>query len=138
ESVIGNYPAGAWFVDLAPLTDHTLVAQQLASSVSLQADPDRPLLDSLVNFLGDRQLLLVLDNCEHVLDATARLADTLLRACPRLRILSSSREPLAIPGEAVYMVPSLTFPDADHLPPLERLEDFIAVQLFVDRARLVQ
>ena len=88
-------------------------------------------------FLRERQVLLVLDNCEHLLEACAQLVETLLHASPGLKILASSREPLGIAGEAVFGVRSLPFPDPDHLPPLESLNQYTAISLFVDRARLV-
>jgi predicted ATPase/DNA-binding CsgD family transcriptional regulator len=138
EEVLRDFPAGVWLVELAPLSDPALVAQQVASSLGLHDDPGRPILETLTFFLRDRQVLLVLDNCEHLLEACARLADTLLRSCPRVRILASSREPLGIAGEAVFSVPSLSFPDPDHLPPIDQMTDYMAISLFVDRARLVR
>jgi predicted ATPase/DNA-binding CsgD family transcriptional regulator len=137
EEVLGDFAGGVWLVELAPLSDPALVAQQVASSLGLRDESRRPTLETLTFFLRDRHLLLVLDNCEHLLEACGRLADTLLRACPGLRILASSREPLGIAGEAVFSVPSLSFPDPDHLPPIDRLTDYMAVSLFIDRARLV-
>ena len=137
ETLLPDYAAGVWLVELAALTDPALVPQQVAASLGLRDDSQRPISEILVAFLGDRQLLLVLDNCEHLLAACGRLADTLLRACPDLRLLASSREPLGISGEAVFSVPSLSFPDPEHLPPIDTLHDFVAVCLFLDRARLV-
>src|SRR5690242_14290334 len=91
ETLLPDFADGVWLVELAPLTDPGLVAQQVAASLGLHGDSRRPVLETLTLFLRDRQLLLVLDNCEHLLQACGRLADTLLRACPDLRILASSR-----------------------------------------------
>jgi non-specific serine/threonine protein kinase len=96
--------------------------------------PGRSLTQGLTEYLKPRELLLVLDNCEHLVEACARLAEALLHACPRLRILATSREPLAIPGERPERVPSLSLPDIRQLPEVEQLPQYEAVQLFVDRA----
>lgn len=125
---------GVWLVELAPLSDPDIVPQALASVLSLQEDPGRPVIDTLLDVLRDRNLLVVLDNCEHLIEACAKLANALLRSCPGIVILATSRQPLGIEGEHVYRVPSLT------LPPLvgnEAFQDLLAseaVQLFVGRA----
>ena len=137
EALLSDFADGVWLVELAPLADPALVGQQIASSLGVRDDSGRSILESLTYFLRQRQLLLVLDNCEHLLQACAQLADSLLRVCPRLHLLASSREPLGIAGQAVISVPSLSFPDPDHLPPIEHMSDFVAVRLFLDRARLV-
>ncbi len=136
EDILEDYPNGVWFVDFAPLSDPALVAQQVAVTLGLREEPNRPILDSLASFLCARQILLVPDNCEHLLEACARLVDTLLRACPRLKILTTSREPLGVAGEAIFRVPSLPFPDPDRLPSMEKLNEYTSLSLFVDRARL--
>jgi non-specific serine/threonine protein kinase len=114
------------------------VPQTVASALGVREEPGRPLSATLSDYLRSKQVLLVLDNCEHLLSACAQLADALLRACPKLCILASSREGLGITGEQTYRVPSLALPDTRRLPPLERLREFEAVQLFADRARLSQ
>ena len=136
--VLSEFADGVWLVELAPLTDPALVPGHVAAVLGVRETPGRPIRDSLLTYLRDRQVLLVLDNCEHLLGACAQLAEALLRTCPQLKVLASSREPLAITGEAVYGVRSLPFPDVDHLPPLEELVNYTAVRLFVDRARLVE
>ena len=138
EQVGGDFSDGVFFVELATLADPVLVPEQVAATLGVRDEPGRPLLETLTVFLRGRQILLVLDNCEHLLQACARLAEALLRACPRLRILASSREPLAVYGEAVFQVPSLPFPDASQALSVEHLDEFAAVGLFADRARLVQ
>jgi predicted ATPase len=125
------------FVELAPLRDGASAAQAVATTLAVQERPGRPLLDTLAEALGPRAILLVLDNCEHLVEACAELADDLLRRCPRLRVLATSREPLGVVGEAVWRVPSLAVPD--HAPPSgpDLLLRFEAVRLFAERAALV-
>ncbi len=137
EEVLTHFADGVWFVALASLSDPALVPQQAAAALGVRDEPGRPIVETLAAFLRDRQLLLVLDNCEHVLEASARLADALLHACPRLSLLVSSREALGVAGEAAFPVPSLPFPDPRHLPAAETLAGNVALRLFVDRARLV-
>jgi non-specific serine/threonine protein kinase len=136
--VLEEYPEGVWLVELAALADPALVPQTVASALGVREEPGRPLTATLTEYLRGKQVLLVLDNCEHLLSACVQLADALLRGCPSLRMLASSREGLGIRGEQTYRVPSLTMPDARHLPPLETVHEFEAVQLFADRARLSQ
>ena len=136
--VLGVYPDGVWFVDLAPLADHGLVPRTVLATLELREAPGRSPLDLLADHLRSRQTLLVLDNCEHLLDACAQLVDALLRGCPHLRILATSREALGIAGEFRRRVPSLAVPDPERLPPLGLLDDYDAVRLFTERARAVQ
>ncbi len=138
EEAGDDFPDGIWFVALAALTDPALVGSQVAASLGLPLGSSMPILEIVANYLRDRRALLVLDNCEHLLGACAPAADTLLRVCPRLWILASSREPLGIAGEAVFVVPSLPFPDPSHLPAPERLNDYTALALFLDRTRAVR
>lgn len=121
REVAGAYPDGTWFVELAPLVDSTHVAQAVSAALGLREVPGHPLTDSLMEFLSGKCLLLVLDNCEHVVDAAARLADTLLRVSVQLRILATSREPLGCVGETTWRVPSLSQGES--------------VRLFTERAR---
>src|SRR5262245_42692350 len=132
-----GFADGVWLVELAALADPALVPQAVAAAVGVREDPGRPLLATLTDALRHRRLLLLLDNCEHLLDACARLADTLLRACPHVQILATSREALGIAGETAWRVPSLALPDprdAEHPPPPEALAQYEAVKLFIDRA----
>lgn len=124
---------GPWFVDLAPLTDATLVAAQLAGVLGIPEQPGQSLLQSLIASCRDRPILVILDNCEHVIDEAATFADELVRGCPGVTILATSREPLAIDGEHVYRVPSLSVPPAGADPELLLACD--AARLFADRAR---
>jgi predicted ATPase len=99
---------GVWFADLAPLQDPDLVAATVAHVLGIREDPSQPLIDTLIDAVARRSLLVLLDNCEHVIDACAKLAEALLRACPNITLLATSREPLRIDGERVHRVPSLS------------------------------
>lgn len=138
-ALVESVDDGVWFIDLAPLADPALVAQQVAAVLGVREQPDEPILDTLVDALRAKDLVLVLDNCEHVIDACARLADALLRACPNLSILSTSREALGMTGERAWTVPSLSLPDArKELPLFAELMRCEAVQLFVARAAAIE
>src|SRR5690242_623271 len=114
---------GVWWVELAPLTDPRRLAQAVASTLGLQEEPDRPFDEVLCAALRTRRLLLVLDNCEHLVHAAAELVYELLRACPNVAILATSREPLKIDGEIERSVPPLTCPETSKLIALERLRE---------------
>lgn len=137
REMLAETPDGVWYVELAPLSDQDLVPQIVAAAFGLREDPKRPLVDVLNQFLGNRVLLLVLDNCEHLLEACARLAEALLKNAPQLKIFVSSREALGIAGEYAYRVPSLTIPDPRQLSKLIDLQDCEAVRLFTERSRAV-
>jgi predicted ATPase/class 3 adenylate cyclase len=137
--LLDAFADGVWLVELAPLTDPTLVPQTVASVLGVREEPMRSLLAILTSYLRTKNLLLILDNCEHLIEACARLADVLLRACPNLRILATSREALGIPGETTWLVPSLSLPDRQYRPSVgadfvTTLTQYEAVQLFIDRA----
>ncbi len=123
---------GVWFADLAPVGDPDLVAVTVADVLGVRQEPGRPAADTLVEAVGGRSLLVLLDNCEHLIGACAKLADALLRSCPNLALLATSREPLGIDGERVYRVPSLGIPaDGDEPAAIRACE---AVRLLEDRA----
>ncbi len=136
--LLDNYPDGTRFVELAPLSDPALVPKAVASALDVPEQPGRELRETLLGYLRPKHLLLLLDNCEHVLSACQDLADRLLRVCPNLRILATSQEALGVEGESTYPVPSLQLPDLRRLPPLERLAEYGAVRLFAERAALSQ
>jgi predicted ATPase/class 3 adenylate cyclase len=125
---------GVWLIELAAVTDADSVPAAIAGVVGVAAQPGRPMLDTLVNALAPQRLLIMLDNCEHLIDACARAADAILRRCPRVHLLATSREPLGIGGETTYRVPPMSLPaeDESDSPPPEPSD---AVALFVDRAR---
>jgi predicted ATPase len=129
------YPDGVWLVELGQLMDANVVAQTVASTLGVREQPGRPLLATLTDYLQPKDLLLVLENCEHLIAACAQLTDTLLRACPKLRVLATSREPLAVAGETVWSVPPLSLPDPRQVRPTEHFPQSDAVRLFTERAR---
>ena len=111
-----------WYVDLAPITDPELVPVAVARALGLPDQPGRSTMDTLLRFIGDRRMLVVLDNCEHLLDACAALVVALLGGCPALTVVATSREPIGVAGEVTWRVPSLSLADE-------------AIELFTDRAR---
>ena len=134
--LVEQQPAGVWLVELAALSDPALVPEAVAQALGLREEPGRSLLATLQDHLKHKELLLVLDNCEHLVVACAALVGALLRSAPELRILATSREGLQIGGEQRYRVPSLAVPDPTHLPSGEPLDHYASVQLFVARARV--
>ena len=120
--IAGEFAGGVWYVDLAPITDPDVVPVTVARALSLPDQPGQPTTDVLLRFIRDRQLLLLLDNCEHLLDVSAELITTLLAGCPALTLLTTSREPIGVSGEVSWRVPSLSLADE-------------AIELFADRAR---
>jgi predicted ATPase/class 3 adenylate cyclase len=137
SDLLDSFINGVWFVELAPLADPALVTQTVMTTLGLREENGRPLLDTLTDYLRVKTALLILDNCEHLVDASAQLAQTLLQACPNVRLLVSSREALGIAGESTYRVPSLSTPDA-HLPQsAETVIQCEAARLFIDRAKVV-
>nr|WP_271213002.1 LuxR C-terminal-related transcriptional regulator [Rhodococcus wratislaviensis]GLK39911.1 LuxR family transcriptional regulator [Rhodococcus wratislaviensis] len=128
---------GVWIVELASLGDATRLAQVIVSALVLPDQSNRDPMDKLVSYLRDRQLMIVLDNCEHLLEAAARVVETLLSASPGLRILATSREPLGIHGEGICVIPPLTTPSTQQSHTAKAVVHYEAVSLLVDRARLV-
>ena len=135
--VLGIFPDGIWLVELGPLTDPAIVTQNVANVLGMQLASNPQALSFLEDYLQNKYLLLLLDNCEHLIEACARLAYSLLKACPRLVILATSREALGIEGETFYSVPPLAFPDANELPSPGKQEEYAAIRLFVERAEAV-
>lgn len=136
--VVDHYPDGVWFVELAAVRDEQLVAQAIASVLNVKEEAGHPVLDALVKFVKDRKLLLILDNCEHLVHGCAEVAKALLLAGPRLTILATSRERLNAAGEVTYPVPALTVPDPQRENKVAALREYEAVHLFVERAMAVQ
>jgi predicted ATPase len=125
-------PDGVWWVDLAPIEDETLVSPAVNRALGLVEAAEQPVEETLAAFLADKRLLLVLDNCEHLVAAVARLVERLLRRCPDIQMLATSREALGVPGEFVYQVPTLALPDPN--ADWETQAASAAVRLFVERA----
>ena len=134
-----TFADGVWLVDLVPLREPAFVPQLVAQVFGLRPSADQPLLATLLNFVHSKQLLLILDNCEHLSVACGQLAQELLSQAPELRILATSRGPLTIAGEAIYPVPGLAWPsihaEIEHNP--QALLQYDAVRLFVERARAI-
>ncbi|AII10675.1 protein kinase domain-containing protein [Rhodococcus opacus] len=134
DSLRRGFKDGVWLVEFAELSDGSLLVELVAAALGLQDQRARNPRESLLDFLATRELLLVLDNCEQVIDTAAELSATLLRGCRQLRILATSREPLGITGEAVLRVPPLTVPQPDRTPTLRGTPNYDAVTLFAERA----
>jgi predicted ATPase/DNA-binding XRE family transcriptional regulator len=134
HQLLHDYPHGVWFVPLESLSDPLRVPQAVASVFGIREGIDRQVVETLMHVLRPKTSLLILDNCEHLLDACAQLISTLLTHCPYLRILTTSREILKMEGEATYYLPSLSTPEGSASP--EKLSEYESIQLFVERAAL--
>lgn len=137
NKLISKLKDDVWWTDLAPLTDEVLVPQAVAEILGVRETLDQPLIESVKIFLRERRLLLVLDNCEHLISACAQLADDLLAQCAKLQILATSREALGITGEMVYQVPTLAFPESQRLTLTDLLMEYEGIRFFVERASAV-
>jgi predicted ATPase len=137
SDLLQDYEHGVWLVELAPLSDPQTVLPAIASVFNLQAQPDRPWKQVLLDYLRHKKLLLLLDNCEHLASTCAELAETIIETAGGVRILASSREALGITGEANYPVPSLSLPDVDPAVSAESVLASEAGRLFAERARMV-
>src|SRR5437588_1813891 len=131
--LLDEFDEGIWLIDLGVLTDPDFVVPAIASAIGVMPAPGQPILETVIEHLRGRRVLMVFDNCEHLLDSTAKTVDALLRACNMLRVVATSREGLAIPGETVRPVPSLSVPDLEAATP-EELPQYEAIRLFVERA----
>jgi predicted ATPase len=132
--LLEGFPDGVCFVGLAPVRDALLVANTLAAALGVQESPNRPLLTTILGYLGNKKMLIVFDNCEHVIGQVRRAAASLLRDCADVSVIVTSREPLSMPGERVYRIPPLAVPSAKVGSPEEALT-YGAVALFVDRVQ---
>jgi predicted ATPase len=130
-----SQPDGAWIVELAPLTDPNIVPRKMMQIFDLPGDSSRPDMTVLTEYLRNREMLLILDNCEHLIEVVAELTKVLLENCPRLQVLATSREPVGIPGDVVFRVPSLTLPNPNDSSDQETSD---AVRLFLERAQAVR
>jgi predicted ATPase/class 3 adenylate cyclase len=136
--VLDQFQDGVWFVELAPISDPNLVPQAIFSCLGIPEQPGQTILQLLLDYLRAKKLLLVLDNCEHLIATCAELVDTLLSKAPAVKIIATSREALGVSGEMIWHVPSLSLPDARQVPTIAQLSQYEAVQLFIERAMLVQ
>jgi predicted ATPase/DNA-binding CsgD family transcriptional regulator len=137
SQLVDQYPGGVWLVELGELSDPSFIQQAIVTTFGLYKEPGKPLMETLVAVLKPKRLLLVLDNCEHLIEACAQVSQTLLSSCPLMQILATSRESLQIPGEISWQVLPLSLPGSElHLSPQVVLQ-YTAIQLFVDRARAI-
>jgi non-specific serine/threonine protein kinase len=136
--VLGQFSSGTWFVELCSISNPTHVSQSVATVLGLRELPGYPLSQTIADHVRSGLALLILDNCEHLIDECAGLAEALLRACPNLRILATSREALGLLGETTFLVQPLALPSAAETPGVEAASGAEALQLFVDRARAVR
>jgi predicted ATPase/DNA-binding XRE family transcriptional regulator len=134
RNLVGAYQDGVWLVELAPLSEGALVPQAVAVAIGVREQPGRPLSDTLADAMRTKEMLLVLDNCEHLIDACAQFVDGLLNSCSHLRVLITSREPLGVDGEANWIVPSLSLPDSEDQLTADKLERCESARLFIERA----
>jgi len=133
-----GFPDGAWLVELADTEDPSLVVHRVGTALGIRQEPDRPLAETLTVALRPRRLLLILDTCEHIVDACAELVHQMLSACPGLRVIATSREPLRVRGETVWRVPPLELPAAAGELAASDLAEHEAIRLFADRAAAVR
>jgi predicted ATPase/DNA-binding CsgD family transcriptional regulator len=138
SGLVEGFGDGVWLVELASLADPVLVPQAVASTLGAREQPGCSPTEILCDFLGAKKVLLVLDNCEHLVEACAEFAEALLHSCPGLRVLATSREPLGVVGEVARPVPPLSLPDLRRLPDIESLPQYEAARLFIERAAAVK
>lgn len=134
RELVTAYPGGVWLVELAPLSEGALILQAVAATLEVREQPGLPLAYTLAEALREQEILLVLDNCEHLVEAVAALVDTLLNSCPRLRVLATSREALRVAGEVVLPVPPLSLLDVGYSSTPEELSGYESARLFLERA----
>ncbi len=131
--MLERFGDGVWMVELAGISDESLVMAEMANALGVREGPNRPLLDTILEHLARRNVLLVLDNCEHLIDEARRVCTAILRACPNARVLATSREGLNVAGEQAYPLPSLAVPTSGEMS-VDQAQSFGAVALFTDRA----
>ncbi len=136
--LVSVFRDGVWLVELGSLHDGALIAVAVAAALGVEQLPGKTMQESLIEYLRSRHTLLVLDNCEHLLNDAVRLLDSLLRSCPQLQVMATSREALGMAGEVLYLVPSLSVPPIGDESDLTTLNEHEAVRLFVDRAAAVR
>ncbi len=137
NATLGKFPNGVCWVDLASLVDPTLIPQRIAKELAIYVAPNQTPVDTVETYLQSKDLLMVFDNCEHLIVSCGELADHLLKISPKLNILTASRDALGIYGEVTWHVPSLSIPHLDTLPPFQELAEYTSIQLFIDRAAAV-
>jgi predicted ATPase/DNA-binding winged helix-turn-helix (wHTH) protein len=136
--VLERFADGAWLVEFASLSDPAFVPHGAISALGISEQRGRPLMETLLDYMRSKSLLLIFDNCEHLLSACSEMADLFLHSCPSVRVLTTSREPLGIAGEVIFRVPPLSLPDAESASSAESLMEHEASRLFIERACYVQ
>lgn len=134
QELLEKFPAGVWLVELASQRDPALVPRAVASTIGVRDQPQRSTIDILCDHLQQKEMLIILDNCEHLVETCALLAEKILLSSPGVRILATSREKLGVHGEVIYQVPSLSLPSHSHRLPVTSLQKYEAVELFIERA----
>lgn len=137
QHLLNHYPNGVWFIPLESLADEEFVPQTVASFLGIVESPDQAIVETLVNTLRSQTMLLILDNCEHLLEACAQLVEILLKNCPNIKIIATSREVLRLEGEAFYQVPTLAVPKHRDIQSMDELAKYESIKLFAERAALV-
>jgi non-specific serine/threonine protein kinase len=132
---ISKYKDGVWFINLAPIADSNFVALEISKTLGIKEQPNKEIIDTLIEYIRNMSLLILLDNCEHLVQTCAELANRLLQSVKGLKILTTSREALNIPAEMVLRTPSLSFPDRDSNIDVNKVDRYEAVKLFVERAK---
>ncbi len=137
DGVIDEFENGVWFVELASISDPENVVREIASVLKINVDTAKQPIDSVIDFMRDKEMLLILDNCEHLISACSIIIERLLQSCGKIKVIATSRETLKIQGETVYPLPSLSLPDMKKPVNEKNVSDYEAVKLFIDRAMLV-
>jgi non-specific serine/threonine protein kinase len=133
-TLVEEYKDGVWFTDLAPITDPNLVAKEITAVLNIHENPNRSIIDTLIENIKDKFLLILLDNCEHLIESCAEVSEKLLQSVKGLRILATSREALNIQGEVIWKIPSLSFPVPGSKEEIEKVQRYEAIRLFTERA----
>jgi len=135
-SMLDEYNDGVWFVDLAPISDRNSVVNKFTEVLNIKEVPNQPVIDTLIEKTKNKSLLVLLDNCEHLVQPCAEIANSLLHSVQGIRMMATSREALNVTGEVVWRIPSLSFPDTESIKDIERVGKYEAIKLFVARAAL--
>lgn len=132
--VIDDYAHGVWFVELAPIFDPVLLTQEILKELGIKEEPKSTLEETLIGYLKDKEILIILDNCEHLIESCAMLAENLLKVCSKLKLMATSREALKCEGEQTHIIFSLKTPNPDESISIEQLIQYESVRLFIERA----
>jgi predicted ATPase/Tfp pilus assembly protein PilF/predicted Ser/Thr protein kinase len=134
RGLLDQFMDGIWVVELSTIMDINQVPRAIAIVLHIREQPDKPIMDMLIDYLRSRQVLLIMDNCEHLISSCARFSEHLLSSCPQLKIMATSRESMGVPGEVTFHVPSLQLPDLDSNPDKDQVWRVESMQLFLERA----